>query len=153
MSSILDCWLIKELRKLTSYLLVFCYNLCRPKVWFFLVLDIWVLHLCYFDHLPPYLVWLWYSFTWFPSPIMFSVICTFAGFLKKLYIYFDKRCKISHFMNYYFIGILHKCTHRLWLMGFYATILKLQCISWGCRGCDRMVIRFTSTYAVSAYHH
>jgi hypothetical protein len=38
--------------------------------------------------------------------------------------------------------ILHKCTHRLWLMGFYATILKLQCISWGCRGCDRMVIRW-----------
>ena len=24
---------------------------------------------------------------------------------------------------------------------------------WGCRGCNRMVIRFTTTYAISAYHH
>jgi len=38
-------------------------------------------------------------------------------------------------------------------MGFYATILKLQCISWGCGGCDRMIIGFTTTYAINAYHH
>jgi hypothetical protein len=25
--------------------------------------------------------------------------------------------------------------------------------SWGRRGCDRMVVRFTTTYAISAYHH
>ena len=23
----------------------------------------------------------------------------------------------------------------------------------GCRGCDRMVVGFTTTYAISAYHH
>ena len=25
--------------------------------------------------------------------------------------------------------------------------------NWGCRGHDRMVVRFITTYAISAYHH
>jgi len=25
--------------------------------------------------------------------------------------------------------------------------------SWGCCDCDRMVVGFTTTYAISAYHH
>ena len=26
-------------------------------------------------------------------------------------------------------------------------------MTWGRRGCDRMVVGFTTTYAISAYHH
>jgi hypothetical protein len=26
-------------------------------------------------------------------------------------------------------------------------------IDWGCRGGDRMVVGFTTTYEISAYHH
>ena len=34
----------------------------------------------------------------------------------------------------------------------YAILLLLLC-HWGRRGRDRMVVRLTPTYAISAYHH
>ena len=38
-----------------------------------------------------------------------------------------------------------------------SSIIKIgcrnRCFHWGRRGCDRMVVGFTITYAISAYHH
>jgi hypothetical protein len=30
---------------------------------------------------------------------------------------------------------------------------EIQHKNWGCRGRDGMVVEFTTTYAISAYHH
>ena len=34
-----------------------------------------------------------------------------------------------------------------------SSYLLCHCVSRGHRGCDRMVVGFTTTYAISAYHH
>jgi hypothetical protein len=36
---------------------------------------------------------------------------------------------------------------------FWSSSLTCTLISWGRRGRDRMVAGFTTTYAISAYHH
>jgi hypothetical protein len=43
-----------------------------------------------------------------------------------------------------------------YMIGFFTNLYSCQAYSWnkgGCCGCDRMVVGFTTTYAISAYHH
>ena len=42
--------------------------------------------------------------------------------------------------------------HLMLLFGFVVWCCS-SVVSWGRRGCDRMVVGFITTYAIGAYHH
>jgi hypothetical protein len=41
----------------------------------------------------------------------------------------------------------------LCISGIFISLSRTDCVYWGSHGCDCMVVGFTTTYAISAYHH
>jgi len=40
-----------------------------------------------------------------------------------------------------------------YLFGYMSFYICLSTVYWGRRGCDRMVVGFTTTCVINAYHH
>jgi hypothetical protein len=66
----------------------------------------------------------------------------FVRFVVCLCLYLDSLTHRLHFVQF----VYHYCLH-------FVQFDVCLCLSWGRRGSDRMIVGFTTTYAISAYHH
>jgi len=87
-----------------------------------------------------------------------NIFTSLGNALLFMYICKGRLVKISENIAFLFykeinIKYLILCIIRSFISGKPFTILLISDIPGGRRGHDRMVVGFTTTYAISAYHH
>ena len=72
----------------------------------------------------------------------------FSLHVSNINTFLNTMIKWMYIVSVYMLDLI--CTHL-----FFLRSIKLftSVFTWGCCGCDHMVVGFTTTYTINAYHH